>query len=730
MPIIYHETTKTFHLQNAHLSYVMQVLKNGQLGQLYFGKRVHDRVDFSYLVETSARAMAVCPFEDDMSFSMDHLKQEFPVYGNGDMRHPALDVLQPNGSRYSQFVYVGHRIEKGKPSMHPLPHVYVENEDEMTTLTIELEDTVMQARLELVYSLDEQRPAIMRSARLTNEGEKPLQIDRMMSFALDLPDANYTMLELTGAWSRERHLKERSLQHGIQAIGSLRGHSSHNFNPFIALKRPKTTEYLGEAYGFSLIYSGNFLAQVEVDTYDTSRVMMGIHPQNFSWELASQETFQTPEAVFVYADQGLNALSQTFHDLYRHRLARGYWRDRPRPLLVNNWEGTYFDFNEARILEMAKTAKELGLELFVLDDGWFGHRNDDTTSLGDWYPNLQKLPEGITGLAKKVTELGLGFGLWFEPEMISMDSNLYQEHPDYLMHVPGRTPSPSRNQYVLDLGRKEVRDNIFEQMNKILESGKIDYIKWDMNRHLSDIYEADLPAARQGETYHRYVLGLYDLLERLVNSYPDLLIEGCSGGGGRFDAGMAYYNPQIWASDDSDAIDRLSIQYGTSLAYPQSMMTSHVSVSPNEQNGRITPFKTRGIVAMWGDLGYELDLTKMSKEDRQAVKEQVAEYKKIREVTQYGTFYRLKSAQTSNQCAWETVSKDKTEAVLSVVKVMASAQPYLTKTKMVGLAPEKYYEDQNTHEVYGGDELMNLGIYDPVEHGDFKAYIYHFKAID
>ena len=740
MPIIYHETTKTFHLQNAHLSYVMQVLKNGQLGQLYFGKRVHDRVDFSYLVETSARAMAVCPFEDDMSFSMDHLKQEFPVYGNGDMRHPALDVLQPNGSRYSQFVYVGHRIEKGKPSMHPLPHVYVENEDEMTTLTIELEDTVMQARLELVYSLDEQRPAIMRSARLTNEGEKPLQIDRMMSFALDLPDANYTMLELTGAWSRERHLKERSLQHGIQAIGSLRGHSSHNFNPFIALKRPKTTEYLGEAYGFSLIYSGNFLAQVEVDTYDTSRVMMGIHPQNFSWELASQETFQTPEAVFVYADQGLNALSQTFHDLYRHRLARGYWRDRPRPLLVNNWEGTYFDFNEARILEMAKTAKELGLELFVLDDGWFGHRNDDTTSLGDWYPNLQKLPEGITGLAKKVTELGLGFGLWFEPEMISIDSDLYRAHPEWMLSTPHRHPSHGRHQYILDFSNPEVVKAIGDMMVKILSEAPISYVKWDMNRAMSEVYSLTTPSHEQGKVMHRYILGVYDLYDRLTTAFPKILFESCASGGARFDPGMLYYAPQAWTSDDTDAVERLKIQYGTSLVYPISSMGSHVSAVPNHQLSRVTSLPFRANVAYFGTFGYELDVTKLSDEEKAIIKEQIQWMKDHRALIQFGTFYRLSSPFESNVTCWMVVSEDKREALVGWYRVLNKVNAAYERIRLAGLDEDMLYHVSGLELDLYGDELMHIGLLtsdhtsgerkatDPTQNGDFVSRIYHLKA--
>ena len=432
----------------------------------------------------------------------------------------------------------------------------------------------------------------------------------------------------------------------------------------------------------------------------------------------------------VYSDHGLNQMSQTFHSLIHDRIMRSKFKDSLRPIVVNNWEATYFDFDEEKLKPIVDEAKKLGIEMFVLDDGWFGHRDDDNSSLGDWQVFDKKFPQGLGHFADYVHEQGLKFGLWFEPEMISYNSNLYKEHPDYLMQVPGRQPSPSRNQYLLDLGRKEVRQNIFEQMSKILSSGKIDYIKWDMNRHLSDIYEADLPADRQGETYHRYVLGLYDLLEKLDQAFPDILLEGCSGGGGRFDAGMAYYEPQIWCSDDSDAIDRLFIQEGTSLVYPQSMMTSHVSVSPNEQNGRITPFKTRGIVAMWGDLGYELDLTKLSQEDRKSVAKQVKEYKKIRQITQFGKLYRLKSARTSNQCAWEVISPDQNEVILSVVKMMASGQPAITKTKLVGLDENRHYEDQDSHLVYGGDELMNLGIYDPVEQGDFKAQMYHFKAID
>lgn len=740
MPIIYHETTQTFHLQNKHLSYVMQVLKNGHLGQLYFGKRVHDKVDFSYLVETSPRAMAVCPFEDDMSFSMDHLKQEFPVYGNGDMHDPALDVLQANGSRYCAFVYDGHRIEKGKPSLHPLPNVYVENEDEMTTLTIWMKDSVLQARLELVYTLDENRPAIMRSARLLNTGDKTLQIDRMMSFALDLPDANYTMLELTGAWSRERHLKERPLQHGIQSITSLRGHSSHNFNPFIALKRPQTTEMSGEVYGFSLIYSGNFVAQVEVDTYDVSRVMMGIHPQNFSWDLAPGEAFQTPEAVLVYAEQGLNSLSQTFHDLYAHRLARGYWRDRPRPLLVNNWEGTYFDFNEDRIVEMAQTAKELGLELFVLDDGWFGHRDDDTTSLGDWYPNLNKLPHGITGLAKKVTELGLDFGLWFEPEMISIDSDLYRAHPEWMLSTPHRHPSQGRHQYVLDFSNPEVVQFIGDMMVKILSEAPISYVKWDMNRAMSEVYSLTTPSNQQGKVMHRYILGVYNLYDRLTSAFPTILFESCASGGARFDPGMLYYAPQAWTSDDTDAVERLKIQYGTSYVYPISSMGSHVSAVPNHQLSRMTSLQFRANVAYFGTFGYELDVTKLSDEQKSIIKTQIQWMKEHRALIQFGRFYRLQSPFESNVTCWMVVSEDQKEALVGWYRVLNKVNASYERIHLAGLNEDLLYHVSGLEKTFYGDELMNIGLLtsdhtsgerknaDPSQNGDFVSRIYHLKA--
>lgn len=727
--INFDEKNKVFHLHNNQISYLLSIEDGNTLAHLYFGKAIREYHGGLRYPRLDRGFSGNLPGSLDRTFSKDSLPQEYSCAGEMDFRTPATIVRQKDGSNATFLTYESYKIVQGKPNLEGLPHSWVKNKEEAATLIITLKDKYGDLKFDLLYTIYRDRPIIVRSVKVRNTGKDTLNLEKVSSMQMDFVDRNFDMITLPGAHAHERHMQRTRVNQGIHVYSSIRGTSSHQMNPFVALVDKDTTEFAGDAYGFAFVYSGNHKFEIEKDPYSQTRVVIGINNYNFNWELQAKDSFQTPEVIMAYSDNGLNKMSQAFHSLIHDRIIRSKYKDQVRPILVNNWEATYFDFTEEKLKPIVDDAKDMGIEMFVLDDGWFGHRDDDNSSLGDWAVFKKKFPNGLDHFADYVHQQGLKFGLWFEPEMISVDSNLYKKHPDYLMHVPGRKPSPARNQYVLDLGREEVRNNIFEQMKKILDSGKIDYIKWDMNRHLSDVYEADLPANRQGEVYHRYVLGLYDLLEKIVDRYPDLLIEGCSGGGGRFDAGMAYYNPQIWASDDSDAIDRLSIQYGTSLVYPQSMMTSHVSVSPNEQNGRITPFKTRGIVAMCGDLGYELDLTKMNEKDRQSVKEQVKEYKKIRKVTQYGTFYRLKNAQTSNQCAWETVSRDKNEVVLSVVKVMASAQPDFTKPKLVGLDPNKPYEDQASHKVYGGDELMNLGIYDPIEHGDFKAYMYHFKAV-
>lgn len=708
--IIFHEKTKTFHLYNKQISYIMCVLENGHLGQLYYGRHIHDKEDFSYLEEKAARPMAACVFENNRFFSLEHLKQEYPVYGSTDFKHPAVEILQENGSRISDFRYQGYTITPGKPKLAGLPATYTESGDEAATLCIELFDQVTEIKLQLLYTIFEKDGIIARSTCFSNEGTQTVHLLNAMSLSVDLPDKDYVWMQLSGAWARERYVKNRVLEQGITAIDSMRGHSSHNQNPFVALKRPNATENEGEVIGLSLIYSGNFRIQAEVDTYDVTRLTAGINPSGFDWKLEPKETFQTPEAVMVFSTAGLNGMSQTFHRLYGRRLARGYWRDRPRPILNNNWEATYFDFTEDRLVEIASKAKECGVELFVLDDGWFGARSNDHAGLGDWVANKERLPYGIKGLSEKIEALGMKFGLWFEPEMVNKDSDLYRAHPDWILQTPGRSTSQGRNQYVLDFSRKEVVDCIYNMMHKILSEAKISYIKWDMNRSITECYSAAFPADRQGEIFHRYILGVYDLYERLTSTFPQVLFESCASGGARFDAGLLYYAPQGWASDDSDAVERLKIQYGTSMCYPISSIGSHVSVAPNHQVFRNTPLHTRANTAYFGTFGYELDLNKLTDEEIKEVKEQIIFMKEYREVIQFGTFYRLKSPFEGNETVWMVVSEDQKTAIVGWYRILNGVNMPFTRVRLQGLNPDYIYENiQNSTENYG-DELMNLGL--------------------
>ncbi|WP_301007592.1 alpha-galactosidase, partial [Faecalibaculum rodentium] len=565
MPISFKQTSMTFHLYNRELSYIIKILPEGIPVQLYFGAALPDRDNWDYLLEFAARPMSVNYSLDRTDMSLEHLRLEYPMSLSGDMRNGAADIRQKDGSRIAEFVYESHEIRDGKPSLEPLPACYVESADEACTLDLRLWDEKIQSRLVLSYTIYENRPVICRNARIENLGSEGYILDRMMSLSLDLPDDDWEQMVLAGAWARERNIEVHPLHTGVQSIYSLRGHSSHNYNPFLCLKRRETTEQAGECFGLSLVYSGNFLAETDVNTYHTTRVSMGIHPYTFSWPLQPGESFQTPEAVLVYAQKGLNAMSQAFHGLFRERLARGRFRDEPRPLLLNSWEGIYMDVDEARVLEMAQATADLGLEMFVLDDGWFKGRDTDSTSLGDWVTDSRKLPSGLGSLSRKVEDMGIQFGLWFEPEMISMDSDLYRSHPDWLMHTPGRRISTGRKQFVLDFANPEVVTYIGDTMEKILDEASISYIKWDMNRSLSEVYSLHYPADQQGTIYHRFILGVYALYDRLTKAHPEILFESCAAGGARFDPGMLYYAPQTWTSDDTDAVERLKIQYGTSM---------------------------------------------------------------------------------------------------------------------------------------------------------------------
>ena len=762
MAIIFHKQSKCFHLYNNEVSYIMRIMENGQLENLYYGKKIHDKEDFAYFHDEAMRSqMSVCIPEPGL-LSMQYTRQEYPSYGTGDYRSPAVTIAQENGSRIIDFKYAGHEIYSGKKEILPLPATYVEEKEEAETLEVTLHDNVMDTDLILSYTIYEAYPVITRNTKFVHKGEEKIVLERAMSASVEFLDMDYEMVQLSGGWSRERYVKNRKLEMGIQSIQSLNGTCcGAEHNPFLALKRPHTTESQGEVYGFSLVYSGNYLGQVEVSTFDMTRVMMGINPEDFSWELKNGESFQTPEVVMVYSDKGLNKMSQIYHRLYRKRLMHGEWRDKARPILLNNWEATYFDFNEEKILTIAKKAKEAGVELFVLDDGWFGARNDDYRGLGDWYVNLEKLPDGISGLSKKVEELGLKFGLWVELEMVNKDSDLYRAHPDWIISAPNRFESHARHQNVLDFSRKEVVDYIYEMIAKVIRESSISYIKWDMNRYMSEPYSKGSAPCEQGKVMHKYILGVYDLYTRLTTEFPHILFESCASGGARFDPAMLYFAPQTWCSDDTDASERTKIQYGTSYVYPIVSMGSHVSAVPNHQMHRITPIETRANVAYFGTFGYELDLNLLSDAEIETVKKQIAFMKENRELIQMdGDFYRLLSPFEGNETAWMVVSSDKTQAVAAFYQRLNKVNASWLRLKLDGLDANIKYEvscdmapvtsyDAKIAEAYGhktdedsvktyqayGDELMSAGI--PIDReelnkkgGDFASLLYTLKKVD
>ena len=583
----------------------------------------------------------------------------------------------------------------------------------------------------LCYSVFEDSDAVMRSVRVRNLSEKKIYLERVLSACLDMDNESFEQITLNGSWARERHIERQKLARGYQGVSSVRGESSHQSNPFLALVTPETTQDVGEVYAMNFVYSGNFLAQTELTQHDAVRMVMGIHSQGCCWRLLPGETFQAPEAVLVYSDAGLGKMTKTFHDLYRNHLIRSKYLHQKRPILINNWEATYFDFDSEKLLAIARQAKESGIEMLVMDDGWFGKRNSDDCSLGDWYVNGEKLKGGLKKLVDEVKALGMKFGIWFEPEMISPDSDLYRAHPDWAIRTPGREPVMIRRQYVLDLSRPEVADYAYECVASILRETDIDYVKWDMNRQLTDLGSARLEADCQGELFHRYVLGLYHMQERLVTEFPELLLENCSGGGARFDAGMLYYSPQIWCSDDTDAIERLEIQEGTALIYPLCAMGAHVSVCPNHTVGRVTPFTTRGHVALAGTFGYELDITKLPEEERKLIPEQTAMYHKYHELIRDGEYYRILSYRENHRSdCWAVASEDKNEVLVTYVQVLAQVNMPSRKVRLRGFDPAKKYRLEGTDEVYSGEMLMNAGFRMKDFWGDFVSRLYHFIAVD
>ncbi|WP_342480660.1 alpha-galactosidase [Paenibacillus sp. FSL L8-0340] len=728
MSIHYDAKLQIFHLQTENTSYVFGLARGTYPLHLHWGKKIRSSA-VSDLFDPGAMGFSSTVDPAEPSLSLDTLPHEYPGYGSGDFREPAYVAELANGTTVTELAYVSHSILKGKPALEGLPAVYAETEEEAETLQLVLEDSLAGLRAELSYTVMKGFDTIIRSARLINTGTAPLKLNRALSLALDFPHDEFELIHLSGSWARERHLVRAPLRSGNQGIDSKRGASSHQQNPFLALLSPNAGEDSGEAYGFSLVYSGSFSAGAEVDQYGSTRVTMGINPFGFRWLLEPGESFQTPEAVLAYSDAGIGGMSRIYHRLYRTRLARGLYRDEPRPVLINNWEATYFGFDADKIEDIARAGQALGIELFVLDDGWFGRRDDDTTSLGDWFVDKRKLPQGLSDLAERVNRLGMQFGLWFEPEMVSPDSELYRAHPDWCLHVPDRRRSQSRNQLILDLSRPEVCDYIIDAVSSVLSSAPITYVKWDMNRHMTEIGSASLPPGRQGETAHRYMLGLYRVMEEITSSFPHVLFESCSGGGGRFDPGILHYMPQTWTSDNTDAVERLKIQYGTSIVYPASAMGAHISAVPNHQVHRSTPLSMRGDVAMSGNFGYELDLTRFTEQEQAEAAAQVAFYKEIRSLVQQGDMYRLLSPFEGNETAWMFVAEDQSEALAGYFRVLAGPNTARPRLRLQGLDPEKDYVLKETGTVYGGDRLMYAGLLLPELHGDFQSKLLHFVAV-
>ncbi|WP_415336056.1 alpha-galactosidase [Clostridium perfringens] len=735
MPIIFHKELKEFHLYNKEISYIIHILPNGHVGNLYFGKKIDPYKTYNHLFEGIYRPLAAYVYEGDNKFSLQNTRQEYPTFGLSDFRKGAFLIKQENSSEISDFKYESHKIIEGKLKLKGLPQTYVENKEDAKTLEITLLDEVIKSKLKLYFTIFEDRAVITRSASFLNLSNKTINIEKAMSFNLDLPDSNYNMIQLNGAWGRERHVYDRSIKEGTQGFYSLKGASSAEFNPFLALRRSNTDEFSGEVIGFSLVYSGNFMAEIDVDTYNQTRIMMGIHPDRFSWPLNLNEEFYTPEVVIVYSDKGLNYMSQVYHSLYRECLMRGKWKNSVRPILLNSWEALSFSIDEEKIKELATNASKLGVELFVLDDGWFGKRNNDNAGLGDWTVNKEKFPNGLNEIIEYINKLGMDFGIWIEPEMVNKDSELYRFHPDWIIHDPNRKPSHTRNQYTLDFSRDEVVDHIYNQIEKLLSDYNISYVKWDMNRYITECYSKDKGANLQGTVYHKYILNVYKLYDKLTTRFPNILFESCSSGGARFDPGMLYYAPQTWTSDNTDAIERIKIQYGSSLVYPLISMGSHVSESPNQQVFRETALETRANVAYFGNLGYELDVNKLSDVEKEEIKKQIQFYKENREVFQFGEFYRIKNPYNNNISAWMVKSNDEKTIILGCYKLLNHANEGKERVKLFGLDKDGDYKLSYPYEKeFKGDELMNVGIsmnddYFCNSGNDFSSVLYLLRKI-
>ncbi|WP_270273371.1 alpha-galactosidase [Enterococcus gallinarum] len=731
---------REFHLKNQNISYIFRVMEElDVLEQLYFGSSIPIYDQYDFLIEREIRP-ANNQIKQNYTTSLEHIKQEVGLYGTTDFRYPMLRVRYPKGDRISHFTYQHYRIELGKQALSGLPGSFCEAGE---TLIITLQDRYSPLQVELYYTLFGEESVVTRQMKIINPSETTFELLDCLSFNLDLPNQHYDWLHLDGAWARETQISRNSITYGVQEVASTRGASSHVHNPFMAVCESNATEEQGKIYGFSLIYSGNFVARLQLDTYDILRIQMGINPFEFAWQLTPKSTFLTPEAVLVYSEAGFNGMSQSFHHFFQEHLISPRWSHKQRPVLINNWEATYFDFDSEKLLQIAEKAAAIGVDLFVLDDGWFGTRNSDNGSLGNWQVQLAKIPEGISAFATKINQLGLEFGLWFEPEMISTDTPLYEMHPEWVIGNSEKQISHGRNQFVLDFSNPEVVETIFQQIDCVLACGKITYLKWDMNRYISEPFSNYLADGNQGELFHRYILGVYDLYEKILAKYPDLLIESCAGGGGRFDPGLLYYAPQTWASDDTDGVERLKIQYGASMVYPLASIGSHLSQIPNHQVGRSPGLTFRNQVAMFGTYGLELDITRMSDVELQQVKAAIATFKEYRELIHEGRFYRLNSPFDNTQCSWMVVSKDLSEALVADYQVLGKPNPAYRRLLLAGLDLEANYQINQLPQLRSGKDLSSIGLIMGGNYvgrakdywsrqlpGDYASQLYHLRRVD
>ena len=724
MGIIINEQKRVFTLNTKHSTYQMKVDRYGFLLHLYYGRRTEGCMD--YLLHFADRGFSGNPYDagEDRTYSMDVLPQELPVQGIGDYRSVAVMIKNADGSYGCDFRYQSHCVKKGKYGLLGLPAVYAA-EDEAETLEVVLIDHTSRVQVTLLYGILPELDIITRSAIITNQGTGGICLKKAQAACIDWVGGDYDVISFYGRHAMERNMQRTPVLHGAQVIGSRRGTSSHQYNPMLVIAEKETTEDAGSCYAMSFVYSGSFKAEVEKDQFNQTRALIGLSDELFSYPVQPGEQFYVPETILTYSKEGLSKLSQNLHACIRRHICRGKYKEGIRPVLLNSWEASYFTFDGASIYGLAKQAAQLGMDMLVMDDGWFGKREDDNSGLGDWQVNEEKLGESLGSLIQRINSLGIKFGIWFEPEAVNEDSDLYRSHPDWAFSVPGRRPVRARNQLLLDFSRPEVVDYVFEAMCRVLDQGNIEYVKWDLNRSLSDCYSAG--ADDQGRIGHDYVLGLYRLLERIVQKYPNILLEGCSGGGGRFDAGMLYYSPQIWCSDNTDAIDRIRIQYGTSFGYPVSAVGSHVSAVPNHQSGRITPLSTRGITAMAGSFGFELDPAVLSEEEKQQVKEQVAVYKKYAHLIQQGLYYRLTNPFEQETGAWEFVSNDRSQVLVNAVILQIHGNMTVNYVRLKGLEAHCMYREQESGKLYASDALMETGILLPVQTGEYQAYQMYFE---